>query len=124
MFRLTPGNLGWIAGYLLMLAAIAYGLNHYRTSAVAHYGTDAAGAKWQTWRQAADSLGRDGPVEREAPESVEPPALVLMRDHFAACLGISLLLSSCLYVWFVVSVRGALRPVELNYEADEQLPNP
>ena len=47
-------------------------------------------------------------VQRRAPKSAEPPALVLMRDHFAACLAIAVLLSSVLFGTFMVLVRGAL----------------
>lgn len=118
MFRMTPSNIGWLVGYIVMLAAIVVGLGSYRESAMASYSTKTARTKWQDWRNAAGEIGKDGPVEREMPKSVEPPPLVLMRDHFAACLGISLLLSSCLYVWFMFCARGALRPVELNTDVE------
>ena len=49
-----------------------------------------------------------GPVKRREPKSLEPPALVLMRDHFAVCLGLALLLSTVLFGTFMFFVRGAL----------------
>ena len=111
---MTPANFGWLIGYFVMLIAIVVGMRHYRDLAIANYGTIAAQASWQQWRSAAEEIGKDGPVARNPPKSVEPPPLVLMRDHFASCLGISLLLSSCLYVWFMFCARGALRPVQLH----------
>lgn len=119
MFRLSTANLAWLVAYLAMIIFIVAGLRNYRASAVTHFSTESATSKWQNWRAAAKEIGERGPVEREAPQSPEPPALVLMRDHFAACLGISLLLSSCLFVWFMFCVRGAMKPVELHVERDE-----
>lgn len=106
-------NAAWFLGYVAMMLTVYGGMDRYRDSAMVTYGTEQARENWQDWREAADAMAKDGPVERDKPKSQEPPSLVLMRDHFAACLGISLLLSSCLFVWFMVCVRGALRPVSL-----------
>ena len=119
MSRWTPANIAWFAAYVAMLCVIVWGLREYRSRAMESYGTAEAGEKWQDWRSAAAELGKDGPVARRMPKSSEPPPLVLMRDHFSACLGISLLLSSCLFGWMMICVRGVLRPVELNVEDDE-----
>ena len=48
------------------------------------------------------------PVKRRVPKSAEPPALVLMRDYFAVCLAIAVVLSSVLFGTFMVLVRGAM----------------
>lgn len=119
MFRLTPTNLGWLIAYFALIALIVIGLRRYRESAIAQYGGEQAAADWLEWRDAAERIGKDGPIARRAPKSTEPPALLLMRDHFTACLSMSLLLSSCLFVWLMISVRGALRPVDIDYENDD-----
>lgn len=111
---MTPANLAWLIAYLCMLGGIVYGLNSYRSSAIAKYQTEDAGADWKEWRDAVGEMDPQGPVQRRVPKSVAPPPLVLMQDHFPACLGISLLLSSCLFVWFMFSARGAFRPVVLH----------
>ena len=108
-------------GYLAMVTLIVWGLFNYRSGAIETYGTDRASAQWQDWRQAAEKLGNEGPVARRVPKSGEPPALVLMRDHFSACLGISILLSSCLFGWMMICVRGVLRPVQLNVEDRDEV---
>ena len=113
MNRRTAANIGWTLGYLAMVLAVIAALRSYRAKALATYASAEADQQWQAWREAADELGRTGPVQRAKPESSEPPALVLMRDHFPACLGISLLLSSCLFVCLMLTVRGALRPTRL-----------
>jgi len=46
-------------------------------------------------------------VKRRAPKSAQPPALVLMRDYFAVCLGGALVLSTVLFATFMMLVRGA-----------------
>lgn len=110
MPRVTPANLAWLVAYLAMLGSIAFGLRWYRNDATDRYGTEQAGVQWQQWRDAAEELGASGPVRRSKPKAAEPPALLLMRDHFGSCLAISLLLSSVLFLWLMVSLRGALRP--------------
>ena len=113
MNRWTSANICWSLAYVGMVVAIVVGLRSYRVMALANYGSAQADDHWQDWREAAEELGRSGPVQRNKPQSAEPPPLVLMRDHFPACLGISLLLSSCLFVCLMFTVRGALRPTRL-----------
>lgn len=115
----TATNITWFVAYLLTMFVLVYSLQRYRTQALETYSTVEAKAEWEEWRSAAKQIGEDGPVSRREPKSSQPPALVLMRDHFSACLGISLLLSSCLFGWMMICVRGAMRPVELNQEEDD-----
>ena len=116
---MTGTNIAWFVAYLLTMGALVFSLQRYRTQALETYGTAEAKAEWEEWRSAAKQIGEDGPVARREPKSSQPPALVLMRDHFPACLGISLLLSSCLFGWMMVCVRGAIRPVQLNHEDED-----
>ena len=116
MFKWTPANISWFVAYLATLGLVTFGLLRYRSSAMQTYSTVQASDDWQEWKSAAETLSKDGPVTRRPPEATEPPALLLMRDHFPACLGISLLLTSCLFAWFMVCARGAFRPVVLHGE--------
>jgi hypothetical protein len=99
----------WLAAYAALIAAVIAGAFYGRQQAIAIYGTPQAQAEWDTWREdAKKQLAEDtGPVKRRFPKSAQPPALVLMRDHFAICLGLALLLSSVLFATFVFFVRGA-----------------
>jgi hypothetical protein len=95
--------------YVATVAAVAGAIVQARRSVMATYGTPQAQAEWDTWREDAQEMASDaGPVRRRAPKSAEPPALVLMRDHFAACLGLAVLLSSILFATFMFFARGAM----------------
>lgn len=118
MIRWSPANLVWMIAYLLTMVLIVVGLRSYRDNAIAAYSSVEANRHWNDWRSAASNLEATSPVHRRAPKSDEPPPLVLMRDHFPACLGISLLLSSCLFGWFMICARGAFRPVVINEQED------
>ena len=110
----TVNNLSWLVGYGIVVCGVVFLLNNYRSRAIADYGTPEARQNWQEWRDAAEAAGKQGSVGRSKPESAEPPSLVLMRDHFPAIVGISTLLTTCLYLWFMVCVRGVLKPVTLH----------
>ncbi|HEX5102891.1 MAG TPA: hypothetical protein VFV87_03720 [Pirellulaceae bacterium] len=100
----------WLVAYVALVAAVAGLMFRARGSMLAIYGTDAAQAEWDAWREDAREMASgSGPVKRREPKSAEPPALVLMRDYFAACLGLAVLLSSVLFGTFMVFLRGALR---------------
>jgi hypothetical protein len=100
----------WIAAYLAMIAGVVVGMTRVRAGAMAVYGTAEAQAEWDAWREDATKMAEEPTVvKRRAPQSIEPPALVLMRDHFAVCLGLALVLSSVLFATFMVLVRGAFR---------------
>lgn len=95
--------------YGLMLAGVVWGMLSLRRAALATYGTSQAQAAWDAWRQAAREMSHAaGPVRRREPKSVQPPALVLMRDHFGVCLGGALLLSSVLFGTIAWLAAGAL----------------
>ena len=59
---------------------------------------------WKKWRE--EQL-RSGVEAHRVPKSYEPPALVLMRDHFAILVAGALLFSSLLYwviAWFITGM--------------------
>jgi len=103
-------SLGWLLAYLTVMALVCGGLAYGRRQAVATYGSFDAMAEWHEWRVdvVAEQNAGTGSVKRRVPKSVEPPALVLMRDHFAACLGLALLLSTVLFGTFMFFIRGAI----------------
>jgi hypothetical protein len=101
-------SLVWLLAYVATMALVCGGLAYGRANLLAAYGTDQAKADWDQWRTDAKEMSSgDGPVKRREPKSLEPPALVLMRDQFAACLGLAVLLSSVLFGTFAFFLRGA-----------------
>jgi len=102
-------TLFWLLTYLAILVAVTGAMFWVRGNALAVYGTPEAQAEWDAWREDAKQLAEDsGPVKRRFPKSAQPPALVLMRDHFVACLGLALVLSTVLCGTLMLFVRGAL----------------
>lgn len=102
-------DLFWVVGYLALLAGVSYGLFWGKNWATREFGTSELKADWERWRQdVASQEDSQQPVKRRVPKSVEPPALVLMRDYFGICFVGSILLSSVLYGAFVFMLRGAL----------------
>ena len=91
--------------YLACVTLVVFGLTRARDSVVETFGTEDARTEWQDWRTAAGE--GIGPVERDEPQSDLPPAYVLMRDHFNACLGFSVLMTTVLFAAFVFMIRGA-----------------
>jgi len=101
--------LPWLLAYLLLMAPVIGGVYYARRQALAIYGTGQAQAEWDAWRDEAKKMaGQPSPVKRRVPASAQPPALVLMRDHFAVCLGLALVLSTVLFATFMFFLRGAV----------------
>ena len=121
-------DLIWLVLYAAVLAAVTGGLLRARYDALATFGTSTAQTEWDTWRSDAKDMALGaGPVKRREPKSPEPPALVLMRDHFAACLGLALLLSTVLFGTFMFFVRGAMGSSGKTLDrskASSRVPNP
>lgn len=108
--KFSLANLLWAIAYLAVMAAVSGAMLKVRGDVSVAYGTQAAQTEWDDWRQDAKKMAAGtGPVKRREPKSAEPPALVLMRDHFAVCLGGSLLLSTVLFGTFMIFIRGAIQ---------------
>jgi hypothetical protein len=95
-------------GYFTVVALIVAGLVSARNSAIQSLGGVEARQAWEDWRTAAESQNADRPVSRSVPRSGEPPALLLLRDHFAACLVGMLAMATPLYWTLVLFVRGVM----------------
>lgn len=99
--------LPWLAAYAVLLAAIAVSLAYARRQVVARLSTAKARAEWQAWKAETEKQARSpGPVKRREVRSDEPPALVLLRDHFGTMLAMSLTVASCFFVFLMIVVRG------------------
>ena len=96
----------WLAGYLLFLAAIVLGVFQARDRVLKVFGTPQVAAEWDEWREAVRQQADRGPVRRRPPKSPEPPALVLMRDHFAVVMAAAVVFGSLLFATFAIAVRG------------------
>ena len=106
----TGFPVGWLLAYVAVIALVVAGVFYGRHVALVVYGTAEAQTAWEAWRAGAQQLAEaSGPVKRRVPKSVQPPALVLMRDHFAVCLGGAIVLSTVLFGTFMLLARGAMQ---------------
>jgi hypothetical protein len=116
-------NLAWLVVYLVMLAALIGGMLAVRGWALRSYDRPEAREDWEAWRRQTQRLAKHpGPVARRAADSAEPPTIVLLRDHFAACLGLLLLLSSVLFGTLMVMIRGVAATDPLEIDTDDGPP--
>jgi hypothetical protein len=90
------------------LVAIVIGLFQVRKWSAETFDNDKAVKEWQEWREDVMDQPVDAPVSRRVPKSTQPPAFVLLHDHFWSCMVISLVLSSALFFTVMVTVRGVL----------------
>jgi hypothetical protein len=109
--RNSRGLRWWVAGYLVVMAAIVGAMFCARHSAVSQLASTKSISDWQAWREdVRKQQTQPGLVKRQVPNSEEPPALVLMRDFFAVLLFGALLFSSMLYwiiAWFAIGVLAS-----------------
>lgn len=107
---LTRANLLWLLGYLAAMTAVVVGLAVARGRVVATLSTPEARQQWRAWKeQAARRKTAAGPIERRPIASDEPPALVLLRDHFPAIVVSTFLIVSFLFAFLAFAARGAFR---------------
>ena len=110
MSRPALGNLLWLVSYLLIVALIVVKLVDLRGSLLVELGTADAQANWQQWLDDESARSEQtGPVQRRTPKSAEPPSLVLLRDHFTACLTGAILFASMLFAFLMIAIKGVLR---------------
>ncbi len=98
-----------IVVYLLLMAAVIVGLRQARDWSIQTFSPTEARTDWQKFRDDTAQSNHQSPVQRRVPRSVEPPALVLMRDYFVICNVISIVLTTALYGAITFMVLGVLR---------------
>ena len=98
-----PLWLPWAIGYALLLGAVVAGTFKTRDWAFEQLAAD-----WEEWRDdVRQQQVQPSPVQRRVPQSSEPPALVMMRDHFVVSLFAAVVFSTMLYwvsAWFVIGI--------------------
>lgn len=108
--RAAPGLVLWLAAYLATIGSLAAGLVYVRRQVVAQLSSPRALAEWQAWKaQTERQAQRPGLPARRAVRSNEPPALVLLRDHFAPIMAMSLTVATFLFGFLAMILRGVSR---------------
>jgi len=96
--------------YLPALAALVPAMFSLRRHVLVTLGQPDEIRQWEAWRAAAAEQATEGPVSRRPPSSAEPPALVLMRDHFGNVLTAAVVFGSLLYWMLALAIRGVIGP--------------
>ena len=93
------------------MAAIAWLLIVARDRTTRSLDNPAAQSAWQEFKQAEANRARERStdVQRRVPKGAEPPALVLMRDHFPAIMGVSLAIGTVFFGFTMLVARGLVR---------------
>ncbi|MCE9544850.1 MAG: hypothetical protein K8T25_04935 [Planctomycetia bacterium] len=105
----TPATWLWGGVYLLAMVLVVVTLLNLRRDTLDSMDNAQARHAWALHRADAKAhSGREGPVQRQVPPSVEPPALVLMRDYFGIMLAAALVFSTALFAMLVLVVKGTL----------------
>ena len=110
--------------YVILMAALAGGLFTARSQVLGHHDGEASREAWEQWRQEAERQSDgQGPVTRRIPAATEAPTMLLLRDHFVACLTLTLVISTVLFATMAFMIRGVLFGPKLQLHHDtEQRP--
>ncbi len=88
----------WLIAYVIVVATVLAALRYGREMVVTRLGDPESVAAWQQWAEETRRPVEPGePVERRPVKSDEPPALVLMRDHFGSVQAVSLVIGTFLF---------------------------
>lgn len=97
--------------YSLLQIGVFWGLGRARQWTLDQYASEEAQKQWDRWVDEAQRQAEgDGPVARRVPKSKEPPALVLMRDHYPTCAAGAWLFSTLLFSVLSYFAWGLSRP--------------
>jgi len=111
--------------YVVLVVVTVVSMQAARRRALQNLPSEAAQRDWQAWREEARRQSKGaGPVKRSVPASEEPPALVLLRDYYAASLGTVLAFGSLTYAVLVFFLRGALSGKTSVDDSDSRNPQP
>jgi hypothetical protein len=102
----TGSKLTLLAAYLCAMGAIVWGLFALRGVAIGRLSTDEAARQWTDYRDEMAKQAKKGPVARRPPQSAEPPALIILRDYFAAVVAASLVFGTFLLAMLFVTLRS------------------
>jgi hypothetical protein len=88
----------WLIAYVIIVATVLAALRYGREMVITRMGDPESVAAWQQWAEETRRPVAPGEsVERRPVKSDEPPALILMRDHFGSVQAVSLVIGTFLF---------------------------
>lgn len=96
----------WLGAMLVPPVLLVRG----RETWLKHWDRPETQSQWDAFRRdMRRQSGRDGPVQRKVPKSVEPPARVWLRDYFPLAVAAWVLFVGVLGGFFTLLATGVLR---------------
>jgi hypothetical protein len=93
--------------YFGTTGAAVFGLFRLRENIIAKESTPAAIHEWQIWQEESNRLARES--GRKPVTANEPPALILLRDHFGPILGTVAVISTGLFAFILLVLWSRIR---------------
>lgn len=107
--RLTRAQTLLLLAYLTTMTVVVAAFVAARRHVIATLDTPEARRQWRAWREQTHRQNPGGAVARRPVTSGEPPALILLRDRFAAIVVTTLVIGSFLFAFLAFAARGAFR---------------
>lgn len=103
-------TIGLLIGYLVALVLTVWGMSEARSRTLASLANAESTAEWQSWREETIRQSQEpGPVKRRPAKAMEPPMLILLRDHFVPVTVTTMLAVTIFYWFFGFAVRGSFQ---------------
>jgi hypothetical protein len=100
---------GFVLAWITLLAVPPTLLIRARASWLASLEDPSVQADWEGFRSDMQAhSGREGPVQRKVPRSLEPPLRVWLRDHFGLAIAAWVILAGTLGAFLGMMVVGAV----------------
>lgn len=101
----------WLAIYVVLTTGLGYGLHRLWSSQLQSGSRPEAQAEWEAWKADVERKADDPsqPVARRVPKTTEPPAVILLRDHFPAVVVTGALVWTAFFGFMALVTTGVLR---------------
>lgn len=102
---------GWLLLYLVATLGMGWWLTRMRAAYLSGSDRPELQASWDAWKADVkeDVEKGVGPVRRRVPTAGEPPATILLRDHFSTILVTGFLVWTAMFGFLAMATTGVIR---------------
>ena len=107
---MNKGDALWLLGFVILLSSVALGFHVTRDRVLRKSSPELTTQRWLEWQEATQAMASEpGPTTRTPLQTTEPPALTLLRDHYAACMFAVVTTCGVFFGVILWMLRGVLR---------------
>lgn len=118
-------TIGLLFGYIIALALTVWWMSEARSRTLASLDNAQSTAEWQSWREETIRQSKEtGPVKRRPAKAMEPPMLILLRDHFVPVTVTTMLAVTIFYWFFGFAIRGSFQTKSRGEQESSDSDNP